>query len=135
MPFGQVVIGPPGSGKTTYCHGLQQLCHVTRRPVAIINLDPANDNLPYQPAVDVSDLVHLESVMEELGLGPNGGLVYAIDYLEKNLDWLKEKLEPFEKGELRYAAFSVIIDMLLWQQGGRAESTVIGLGLRLLQPS
>ena len=61
MPFGQLVIGPPGSGKTTYCHGLQQYCEATRRKVAIINLDPANDNLPYKPAVDISDLVNLKA--------------------------------------------------------------------------
>jgi adenylate kinase family enzyme len=24
MPFGQLVIGPPGSGKTTYCNGVAQ---------------------------------------------------------------------------------------------------------------
>jgi predicted PilT family ATPase len=23
MPFGQLVVGPPGSGKTTYCNGMQ----------------------------------------------------------------------------------------------------------------
>jgi predicted PilT family ATPase len=24
MSFGQVVVGPPGSGKTTYCYGMYQ---------------------------------------------------------------------------------------------------------------
>lgn len=76
MPFGQVVIGPPGSGKTTYCAALQRYCASMHRPLAIINLDPANENLPYTPAIDISDLVHLEEVMQEMGLGPNGGLVY-----------------------------------------------------------
>ena len=32
--------------------------------VAIVNLDPANDVLPYEPEVDVSDLVDLQSVMD-----------------------------------------------------------------------
>ena len=73
MPFGQVVIGPPGSGKTTYCNGAQQLLRAGQRRVAVVNLDPANDALPYEPDIDVSDLVCLESVMKELGLGPNGG--------------------------------------------------------------
>jgi hypothetical protein len=73
MPFGQVVIGPPGSGKTTYCAGVQQYLRAAQRPVALVNLDPANDVLPYTPDIDVCELVCLESVMGELGLGPNGG--------------------------------------------------------------
>lgn len=65
----------------------------------MVNLDPANDALPYPARVDVSELVHLEEVMEELRLGPNGGLLYCMDYLRTNLDWLKEKLAPLEKGK------------------------------------
>ena len=29
------------------------------------------------------------------------GLVYCIEFLLENIDWLKEKLEPHEKGEPR----------------------------------
>ncbi|CAI5988437.1 unnamed protein product [Closterium sp. NIES-64] len=198
MPFGQIVIGPPGSGKTTYCNGMQQFMQLLGRKVAVVNMDPANDRLPYECAVDVEELVRLEDVMgqhglfcavnveelvcledvmgqhgvfvrlnstpfpfsilalplfnprpspfqsspfpfstlalplpfpvppplpcppdragmsvqyecavnvEELvrledvmgqhGLGPNGGLVYCMDYIDKNLDWLQSKLKPF----------------------------------------
>jgi len=97
MPFGQVVLGPPGSGKTTYCSGMQQYMEALGRKVAVVNLDPANDPRGYEPAVDVQDLVSLETVQEELRLGPNGGLVYAMEFLAKNLDWLAERLEPLEK--------------------------------------
>ena len=96
MPFGQVVVGPPGSGKTTYCSGLQQFYGLTGRKVAVVNLDPANDGLTYDCAVDVRDLVSLEAVQAEVGLGPNGGLIYCMDYLESNLDWLQERLAPLE---------------------------------------
>ena len=61
--------------------------------VAVINLDPANDTLPYKCAVDVAELITLEDVMNELNLGPNGGLLYCMEYLEKNIDWLKAKLD------------------------------------------
>ncbi|XP_041366929.1 GPN-loop GTPase 2-like [Gigantopelta aegis] len=93
MLFGQVVIGPPGSGKTTYCAGMSDFLTGLGRDVAVVNLDPANDNLPYKCAVDISDLITLSDVMDNLKLGPNGGLIYCMEYLEKNLDWLQAQLE------------------------------------------
>ncbi len=47
--FGLVVIGPPGSGKTTFCEGMSQFLKSLGREVAIVNLDPANENMPYPP--------------------------------------------------------------------------------------
>ena len=73
MGFGQVVVGPPGSGKSTYCNGMQQFLTAAGRNVAVINLDPANDTLPYECAVNIMDLISLEEVMRDLDLGPNGG--------------------------------------------------------------
>lgn len=86
--FGQLVIGPPGAGKTTYCTGMQQLLTVLKRPVIVVNFDPANDELPYDCDIDIRELVNVEDVMVEMQLGPNGALVYAMEYIEVNLDWL-----------------------------------------------
>ncbi|KAG9443349.1 hypothetical protein H6P81_014689 [Aristolochia fimbriata] len=94
MVFGQLVVGPPGSGKTTYCNGMSQFLKLIGRKVAVVNLDPANDALPYECAVNIEDLIKLSDVMVEHSLGPNGGLIYCMDYLEKNIDWLESKLEP-----------------------------------------
>lgn len=39
MPWGQVVVGPPGSGKTTFCKGMQQfLVSIDRCVVAALQL-------------------------------------------------------------------------------------------------
>ncbi|XP_068273967.1 GPN-loop GTPase 2 isoform X1 [Nyctibius grandis] len=92
LAFGQVVIGPPGSGKTTYCHGMQEFMGRIGRKVTVVNLDPANEVMPYQCAVDIAELITLPDVMENLKLGPNGGLIYCMEYLEANFDWLQEKL-------------------------------------------
>ncbi|XP_066372914.1 GPN-loop GTPase QQT1-like [Miscanthus floridulus] len=62
--------------------------------VMVVNLDPANDALPYECAITIEDLIKLSYVMAEHSLGPNGGLVYCMDYLEKNIEWLEEKLKP-----------------------------------------
>ncbi|XP_068755002.1 GPN-loop GTPase 2-like isoform X2 [Montipora capricornis] len=94
MPsFGQIVIGPPGSGKSTFCAGMSDFLTSLGRKVAVVNLDPANESLYYKCAVDISTLITLDDVMESLKLGPNGGLIYCIEYLEKNIDWLEAKLK------------------------------------------
>jgi GTPase SAR1 family protein len=46
MRFGQVVVGPPGSGKTSYCLAMRQYLNAAGRPTAVINLDPANEQAP-----------------------------------------------------------------------------------------
>jgi broad-specificity NMP kinase len=44
MPkFGQIVIGPPGCGKTTYCHAMKEYYQYFNRQTLLINLDPANE--------------------------------------------------------------------------------------------
>lgn len=96
MPFGQLVIGPPGSGKTTYCNGMHQFLTATGRKVSVVNLDPANDFLPYPCTINIADLITLQDAMEELKLGPNGGMMYCMEFLEKNFDWFEEKLKTLE---------------------------------------
>lgn len=43
--------------------------------------------------------------MEEVGLGPNGGLIYCFEFLMENLDWLTESLESLTEEYL------IIFDM------------------------
>ncbi|WAR00353.1 GPN2-like protein [Mya arenaria] len=60
--------------------------------VAVVNLDPANDMMKYKPDIDITDLITISDVMDTLKLGPNGGLVYCMEYLEQNMSWLEEEL-------------------------------------------
>ena len=93
MPFAQLIIGPPGSGKSTYCDGMQQFLSAIGRKCSVVNLDPANDRTSYPCALDIRDLVTLEEIMAEEELGPNGGMLYALEELEHNRDWLEEGLK------------------------------------------
>lgn len=90
--FGQIVIGPPGSGKSTYCAGLQQFYNAIGRQSAVINLDPANDRLNYECELDIRDVVRLEDVMAQEELGPNGGLMYALETLDASVDMLVDRI-------------------------------------------
>ncbi|KAF2121380.1 hypothetical protein BDV96DRAFT_484436 [Lophiotrema nucula] len=93
MPFAQLVIGSPGAGKSTYCDGMQQFMGAIKRKCAVVNLDPANDHTSYAPAIDVRDLVTIDEIMEQEDLGPNGGILYALEELEHNFEWLEEGLK------------------------------------------
>ncbi|KAL0260649.1 hypothetical protein SLS55_004339 [Diplodia seriata] len=93
MPFAQLVIGSPGAGKSTYCNGMHQFTSAIGRKCSVVNLDPANDHTSYPVALDVRDLVTLEEIMEAEELGPNGGVLYALEELEHNLDWLESGLK------------------------------------------
>lgn len=47
-------------GKTTYCSGMKMFINELGRKCEIVNLDFANDTLPYTPAVDVRELISLQ---------------------------------------------------------------------------
>ncbi|PKS09007.1 hypothetical protein jhhlp_003620 [Lomentospora prolificans] len=97
MPFGQLVVGNPGAGKSTYCDGMHQFLGAIGRACSVVNLDPANDRTNYPCAIDIRDLVKLEEAMADDKLGPNGGMLYALEELENNFEWLEEGLK--ELGE------------------------------------
>lgn len=91
--FGQIAIGPAGSGKTTYIAAAAEFLAKLDREVIIVNLDPANDTLPYNASIDINELVRLEEVMQVENLGPNGALFFCFDLLEKNYEWLESRIE------------------------------------------
>lgn len=72
---------------------MRQFLGAVGRKSSIVNLDAANDGLPYPCALDIFTLVTLEDVMQHERLGPNGGIIYAVETLETNFDWLQGGLE------------------------------------------
>jgi len=88
-----------------------------KRRASYINLDPAAEEFTWEPTigmslwevekfmVDIRDLVSLEDVMEELDLGPNGGLIYCFEcYPPVTLSLIHvqsvHNLEPMHTGNL-----------------------------------
>lgn len=98
------VMGPAGSGKSTFCAALMTTIKSAKRRAYYVNLDPAAEEFSWEPTINIKDLISLEDVMEELGYGPNGGLVYCFEFLMDNLDWFDQELGDFEDDYL-------IIDM------------------------
>lgn len=93
----QLVMGPAGSGKSTYCEHMQRHCEMMRRTTHVFNLDPAAEHFKYSCSIgsadqsenqtvlifhilaDIRNLVTLSDAMDEMQFGPNGGLVFCLE--------------------------------------------------------
>uniref|UniRef100_A0A667Z3U2 GPN-loop GTPase 2 n=1 Tax=Myripristis murdjan TaxID=586833 RepID=A0A667Z3U2_9TELE len=82
LRFGQVVIGPPGSGKTTYCQVVRGE-HGPRQRGASVPLCGGHNPSWYTSTMS----------WRASNWGPNGGLLYCMEYLAANLAWLDNKLK------------------------------------------
>uniref|UniRef100_A0A3P8QM70 GPN-loop GTPase 3 n=1 Tax=Astatotilapia calliptera TaxID=8154 RepID=A0A3P8QM70_ASTCA len=99
MPrYAQLVMGPAGSGKSTYCSTMVQHSETLNRSVQVVNLDPAAEHFDYPVMADIRELIQVDDVMEDesLRFGPNGGLVFCMEYFANNFDWLEESLGHVE---------------------------------------
>ncbi|KAH9908737.1 GPN-loop GTPase [Xylariomycetidae sp. FL2044] len=92
--YGTMIMGPAGAGKSTFCAALITHLQLNRRSCFYVNLDPAAETFEHAPDLDIRELISLEDVMEEMGLGPNGGLIYCFEFLMENLDFLTDALDP-----------------------------------------
>lgn len=47
--------------------------------------------------MDIRELIHVQDTMEDedLHFGPNGGLIFCIEYLIENSDWLQNALGAY----------------------------------------
>lgn len=91
--------------QSTFCAALITHLQLNRRSAFYVNLDPAAESFEHQPDLDIKDLISLKDVMEEVSLGPNGGLIYCFEFLMENLDWLTEALDSLTEEYL------IIFDM------------------------
>jgi GTPase SAR1 family protein len=100
--FGQLIIGAPGSGKTTYIKTMKDFYSKCGRKTLSINLDPANDNKNAIFDIDIRQLINLEDVQKNLKLGPNGSFLYCINFLNENISWLEKQINQEKYSDYFY---------------------------------
>lgn len=71
---------------------MQETGDVLRRNIKVVNLDPAAEIFKYRCDYDIRDMVSLDDVQELMNYGPNGGLVYCMEYLIEHIDEFMEEL-------------------------------------------
>ncbi|GFZ42356.1 Hydrolase acting on GTP to facilitate cellular and subcellular movement [Saitozyma sp. JCM 24511] len=86
QPVVILCIGMAGSGKTTLMQRLNSYLHSKKTPPYILNLDPAVSHMPYSANIDIRDTVDYKEVMKQYNLGPNGGILTALNLFTTKFD-------------------------------------------------
>ena len=135
MKFAQLVMGPAGSGKSTYCLEIHKYIYQTNHIPKIINLDPSVDNIEYPNSIDIRKLINVVEVMEEFYLGPNGALLFCMEYLMDNLEWLENEISLcFEDyfildlpGQIELYSHNSLMKELVVYLNSRCNLNMVGL--------
>ncbi len=99
-------IGMAGSGKSTMMHQMSLQLLKQKKRIYGINLDPAvSGTLRYPCAIDIRNTINYKEVMKHFKLGPNGGIMTALNLFATKFDQVLELLEK-RKTEVDY----VLID-------------------------
>lgn len=89
------MVGPAGSGKSHMTAALYEYMNLADFDVVTMNLDPGVIRLPYAPDIDVRQFVSLEEIIDKYDLGPNGGLIAAMDQVALNFDLVMKEMEEY----------------------------------------
>lgn len=88
--FAQIVMGPAGSGKSTYIRRMMEHFEVQKRNVHAVNLDPAADGLNYEATIDIREALSVQEIMDRHGYGPNGGLIFCMEQIVNDFEWFDD---------------------------------------------
>jgi GTPase SAR1 family protein len=101
-PVCAIVVGMAGSGKTTLMQRLNAHLYQRQSPGYFINLDPAVRYMPYSPNIDIRDTVNYKEVMEQYNLGPNGGIMTALNLFSTRFDKVMDFVDKRAEQGLEY---------------------------------
>jgi len=120
-----IFIGPAGCGKTsltkTFGEWSEQELGMS---IAYVNLDPGVLDLPYKPDYDVRELVTVDRLMREEGLGPNGAMVKASEIMDENIDSIAEDIASLD-ADLRLIDTPGQMELFLFRPMGPRLSEAI----------
>ncbi|XP_023937063.1 GPN-loop GTPase 1 [Bicyclus anynana] len=95
-PVCLIILGMAGAGKTSFTRRLAGKITNGSKPY-LINLDPACREVPYPANIDIRDTVNYKEVMKQYGLGPNGGIVTALNLFSTKFGQVVDLIEKAGK--------------------------------------
>ncbi|EMD36064.1 hypothetical protein CERSUDRAFT_52774 [Gelatoporia subvermispora B] len=84
-----------GAGKSTFVQRINSYLHSKEpsSPPYILNLDPAVTSTPFEANIDIRDTVNYHEVMKQYNLGPNGGILTALNLFTTKFDQVLSLVE------------------------------------------
>ncbi|MCF2139473.1 MAG: ATP/GTP-binding protein [Candidatus Lokiarchaeota archaeon] len=124
------IIGPAGSGKTTLTKALQDYISTYNQEISVItiNLDPAVQNLPYKPDIDIQDYITVNEVIQETGLGPNGAMIAATDRMVDYIEDLKYEINQYNDPEIVLIDTPGQMELFSFRNSGPMIANALGFG-------
>lgn len=98
------ILGPAGAGKSYMTGALYDWMNHMELDVITLNLDPAVVRLPYGPSIDVREFVSYNDIVDKYNLGPNGGIIAAMDQVALSFDDVLDEVNE-------YGAEYVLVDL------------------------
>jgi GPN-loop GTPase len=101
--------------------------HTKKQPPYVLNLDPAVLSVPFEANIDIRDSINYKEVMKQYNLGPNGGILTALNLFATKVDQIVSLMErrskPFPDSKARPPRHFLIdtpgqIEVFVWSASG-----------------
>ena len=125
------ITGTAGSGKSTLAGAFSDWLRSQEQSTLLVNLDPAALTLPYEPDVDVREMVDYERIMTTRKLGPNAALIATLREVARHIEELAEEVNSHD------VDFTIIdtpgqLELFAYRKEGRIFTKYIGNGRKIM---
>ncbi|TEB24985.1 XPA-binding protein 1 [Coprinellus micaceus] len=131
-PVAIITIGMAGAGKSTFVQRMNSYLHSQNeyRPPYVLNLDPAVTHVPYEANIDIRDTINYQEVMKQYNLGPNGGILTALNLFTTKFDQVLDLVEK-RAGEVDHVILDTPgqIEIFTWSASGSIITDAIASSL------
>lgn len=125
-----ITIGMAGAGKSTFVQQINSHLNAQEKPPYILNLDPAVTHVPYEANIDIRDTVNYQEVMKQYNLGPNGGIMTALNLFTTKFDQVLDLVEKRAE-EVDYVILDTPgqIEIFTWSASGAIITDAVASSL------
>jgi hypothetical protein len=126
-PIVILMLGLAGAGKTSLTQRLTASLLTLRKRPYLVNLDPACHDPPFPVRIDIRDTLDFQLVKSQYNLGPNGGIVTALNLFATRFNDVMEILQS------RASSYDYIlidtpgqIEVFMWSASGQIIMQSLG---------